>query len=423
MAENDQQRWTLIPEQLQVPLDVQWDKEGDEWYQYLCEALRTLVPVGGFSLRSQQATDTLPLPHYVFDPGSGALRSRLILFPLQGGGIFVAVEGDGSPSDDRITPWVMAILIARDRLGQGHKAFAWSAAIGPAASSEAHNSALEEAAVVQGLFLRDGGVLMQESRPARPPNVHAWGIHQSWPIVVNGTNVGYNWHVASLTATHDLYRLCALLSVAWKQCWVLREGPRPDEWGTVVIPEQVPWQVSAFPRDDVPQRQPLRVPTWLASAWSALDRDSKLVDALAAYFEGLQPQEDHPSFALIASVASIEAIGARLYDLQRCDTCNSAVGSAERFRRALRLVRAEDDAKALSKAYSNRSKTAHAGRLYGSENVFGAFPVGRIFSPDPALDFTWHQTFGLRNANRDLLELAFAEGLPAKQPQIDRPPG
>ncbi len=419
MSDDVQQRWTIVPEQLRVPLDIQWDKEGDEWHHYLYEELANLVPVGGYLLRGQQATDTVPIEHYVLDPQSSVLRSRLILVPLQDGGIFVAVEGEGLLSDDRITPWVTAIKAAHSRIGHDHKKFPWTAAIGPAASREVHYSALGEPAAVQELLLHDSGVFMQESGPARPPNVNAWSVFQSWPIVVDGTNAGYNWPVASLAATQDLYRLCALLSVAWKHCWVLRDSPRPKEWGELTIPEHVPWQKDAFPRDNIEQKQLVTVPPWVAPAWGMLDRDGKLVDALAAYYEGLQLQEDHPSFALIAFVASIEAIGAKLYNLQRCDTCKSAVGAAERFRRALRLVRTEDDAKALSKAYSSRSGTAHAGRLYGSENVFGAFMIGRVFSPDPASDFTWGQMFRLRNASRDLLELVFTQGLPKKQPQVD----
>ena len=90
--------------------------------------------------------------------------------------------------------------------------------------------------------------------------------------------------------------------------------------------------------------------------------------------------------------------------------------AAERFRKALRLVREEEDAAVLSKASSPRSKTVHAGRLHGAESVFGAFTFPGFLTSDPVLDFTWGLAFRMRNASRDLLHLAFTRGVPAAPP-------
>lgn len=69
--------------------------------------------------------------------------------------------------------------------------------------------------------------------------------------------------------------------------------------------------------------------------WRTLDADLAIEDALLAHHEGLMLQEEgHASFAMVAFVSSIEAIGAKLGELQRCKECGTMTGSAERFRRA-----------------------------------------------------------------------------------------
>jgi hypothetical protein len=147
-----------------------------------------------------------------------------------------------------------------------------------------------------------------------------------------------------------------------------------------------------------------------------LDSDPDLANAVGGYYEGRLLEAQHPSFALIAFVGSVESLGAKLYKLQRCQTCKSQVGAAERFRQALRLVMPEEDARALGKMYSPRSSTAHTGRLHGMETAFGALEWAGLLSRGPEFDFHMRQMYQFRVAAKRLLELALTEGLPDSLP-------
>jgi hypothetical protein len=148
------------------------------------------------------------------------------------------------------------------------------------------------------------------------------------------------------------------------------------------------------------------LPDWMDQAWSILDADPVVEDALLAFHEGLVlQQEGHESFAMIAFVASIEALGTQLGELRRCPECSTVIGSADRFRRALAFVMPEEARRrALAKVvYGKRSTTAHAGRLHGAEAAPGALPfAGSFFSRDSVWEFTLylHET---RQASRELL--------------------
>ncbi len=54
------------------------------------------------------------------------------------------------------------------------------------------------------------------------------------------------------------------------------------------------------------------MPDWIGSAWDAAATKQLASDALSAYYEGLLLKDDHPSVALLASVAAIEAVGQTL---------------------------------------------------------------------------------------------------------------
>lgn len=60
--------------------------------------------------------------------------------------------------------------------------------------------------------------------------------------------------------------------------------------------------------------------------------------------QGVAIQDWHPSFALLAYVASIETIGEKLSKPKRCPQCNQVLGSMSRFRQALVKVRSDDEA-------------------------------------------------------------------------------
>jgi len=160
-------------------------------------------------------------------------------------------------------------------------------------------------------------------------------------------------------------------------------------------------QADSFERKDIAE--------WSDEAWSVLDADPAIEDALLVYHQGLVlQQEGHVSFAMIAFVASIEAIGAKLGELERCTCCAECrvkIGSSKRFQKALALVIDDDNRRqALANTvYGRRSTTAHAGRLHGTEAAPGTLGwAGSFFSRDSVWEFISH-LFETRKANRDLL--------------------
>jgi hypothetical protein len=127
--------------------------------------------------------------------------------------------------------------------------------------------------------------------------------------------------------------------------------------------------------------------------------------------EGLRLEYEHPSFALIAFIASIETIGGKLFDVSRCERCGAVLGSTDRFRKTLRIVLSEEEAKVLDKAYTPRSKTAHAGVLHGMETVFGFVNIeifDMIAGTGPR-SFAFSVVRKMRQASRKLLEKILRE--------------
>jgi hypothetical protein len=209
-----------------------------------------------------------------------------------------------------------------------------------------------------------------------------------------------------------VHRLAALLSLEWGGCWIMREAPAERGEGPRLETPERPWwvkppetpeedQADSFERKDIAE--------WSDEAWSVLDADPAIEDALLVYHQGLVlQQEGHVSFAMIAFVASIEAIGAKLGELERCTCCAECrvkIGSSKRFQKALALVIDDDNRRqALANTvYGRRSTTAHAGRLHGTEAAPGTLGwAGSFFSRDSVWEFISH-LFETRKANRDLL--------------------
>ena len=225
--------------------------------------------------------------------------------------------------------------------------------------------------------------------------------------------MGYAWPAASKKVAFDLYRVCSLLSVALDVCAVVRESPAPRPWGIRKAPPRLSWQKE---RDlPVASETPSAVqvfPADLASAWNEMTRRPWLAHAVGSYHEGLLTDSPHPSLALVAYVAAIEAVANRLFTESRCPTCEAHENVAARFRAALRLVLDESEAERLGSIYNPRSLTVHQGRLHGSETVPGSFGFG-FHNPEQGFLV---KVLQLRRAARELLLLALRGQLPHKTP-------
>lgn len=199
-------------------------------------------------------------------------------------------------------------------------------------------------------------------------------------------------------AAKELHRLRGLLALAWDKNWTVRDFPRPEE---LPLPEWLgPRPASHGPEDDNLEVISVRIPDWLEGAWYRLEEDLVLVSALSAHLEGVAIQDWHPSFALIAYVASIEAIGQKLAKPERCKECGQILGATSRFRQAVAEVLTNAEAVGYSKL---RSGTVHAAVLHGDEELFGALrDLGEEL--DKKWAFAAEVVGKLRGASRDLLE-------------------
>jgi hypothetical protein len=404
---------TWLATVLPTPLDVNWQQEGDEWLHHMWAALSEEVSLTGHSMGKQEASPEFPFAHLELVPTSTELQSRLRLVPLQRGLVAVVAGADGPDIEaTQVEPWATAIEEATRRVGQRHQSFDWVAVVGRLPGREFYRIALASEARIGSLRLSPAQHYLTEYLSGSHPSLFARTSYWSWPIIVEGSSTGYNWLVAAVAATRTVHRLAALLSLSWGSCWVIREVPAERGEGPRLETPERPWwqkqpetpeedQAESFQREDIAE--------WLDEAWSILDADPAVEDALLVYHQGLVlQQEDRESFAMIAFVASIEAIGAKLSKRKRCSCCPECkvmIGSAKQFQEALALVVPEEErCKALAKVvYDQRSTTAHAGRLHGSEAAPGTFvSAGSFFARNSVWEFTSH-LWETRKANRDLL--------------------
>lgn len=87
------------------------------------------------------------------------------------------------------------------------------------------------------------------------------------------------------------------------------------------------------------------MPEWLTPAWEVTENNTVAANALTAYYQGTLIQQDHPSLALLAFVASIEAIGKSLDPTERWNR--------QRFVNALQRITSGPELDVLAEAYSD----------------------------------------------------------------------
>jgi len=413
MVDAETPEW-LVP--FDQPVSVEWHTDGDEWLHHLMAALGEIVRLEGHSraFRSPEEQMSLP-PHYEITATSSPLTSSLRLVVLEKA-ILPVVTGMGIVDEQtQVKPWRQAIEIANARLGRAGEVFEWLAVVGP---EPGHglldaDAQLEAPARIGPLALKPAGTHYLEWVPQRMPSLFARSGFGSWPIIVSGETQGFDWYAAGSTASRQLRRLCGILCVAWGLPWTLRHAPQPRSYGDITIPPVAPWEPDQKPTvSEQPRLPPLEVPTWATQAWDLLESDPELDNAVATHLEGSLMTEQHPSFALIAFVGAIEAVGARLVQLEHCEVCGAQTGSGRRFRAALSLVAEGWWLKELTPFYTTRSKTAHAGELHGTELVFDFMAAPRAFAQDPGVDFAYRHVFRMQEASKDLLRLTLTDELP-----------
>ena len=207
--------------------------------------------------------------------------------------------------------------------------------------------------------------------------------HESWPILVEGTT-GAEVHLEHDVATATrVVRAAVLLSVTWKEPWVVRSAPFRSQAKPPRVPESWPpppdeiFDPPLAPRliaDNPDAYPPSRLPTWMGDAWTLLEQDARIWNAALTWHEGLVLQARHPSFAVVAYVSAVEALSQSPRALDSLGiTIASDAGSRARVSTTLGAVMSGDNVKRLiNSIYDSRSKTAHAAGLLGFEASLGA---------------------------------------------------
>ena len=348
------------------PIYLEWEKEGDQWLDYVVDGLRQ------FGITGRTCNEHL-IPNYqirqidcaVVPPNKLRCRLRITLLNHAVSLSVVSNEDDEEPPEEEIAAWHSAVAVANERLAVNHSEFRWRAIITPSTDGSC-NQCLKEVASVRSIRLVPHGEGYAELIEYPSLFIPRKKLFRSWPIWVEGTSIGHDREGAHAQARDNLHRLCSLLSLAWEVCWVLRGGPT-DTAFSPALPSPADTSSEIYPH----YREYVSVPEWLTSAWQNADRDPVLGAALNNYYDGLRlwHQSDasfetsYSSAAFLAFVSSLEGIGSKFHALEKCESCGSTIGSTERFRRAVREFDPELKRKFLNEVYSTRSKKVHGGDL------------------------------------------------------------
>lgn len=336
-------------------LDLSWPDELDEFRHQVIQALRRRVEISGDSGRLWSRTLEIA-------PSSSNLEGRLRLEQTHDG-VLAKVVGAAPLGDEALTQWWVAVEEAASAIGQQHESFDWVCLVGEGRSWLTPGQSVARDARTAEMIIEPMRLALIEEFPDKF-SLSSSSTNTSWPAAVSGTSTGYDLDSAMMKARAKIRVLCALLSLAWGRAWVLREGPHAVEHGHSVDSLRATIaRISTGTHAGTPE--PVAVPEWVGSVMELLGQEKTATDAVLTYHEGLLMSRDHPSFAFVAFIGSIEAVG----------KCVQAEGGArQNFSRALRLVLPDEQVRVVGQEYDLRSSTTHAGVLHGWERSFG-FPA------------------------------------------------
>jgi hypothetical protein len=396
-----------------------WGTQGDEWVHRVSECM---AETDRFSVTGHKYDDTTkPFIEFTGARPSGApLDTHLVIIPREAG-VFIAVAGKTEELDEAAAnAWAQAARCATLRLGTPSTEYHWTAVIAPPAIRITGSEPAIDGEANVGVFrLMSGGQPLHEMMPPQLPSFSSAGSGVSWPILVEARHTGYSWAAALQKAAFDLHHLCGLLSLVLGECLVVREAPAPVAHGVRQTPSRLWWQhwPEDFYTSTAPESRNVKtIPNWVSAALEYMNKRPQLGHAVAVHHEGLCAQLEHPSLALIAFVASIEAVANLLFREERCPECNAHRNVAARFRATLRLVATDEEARHLGAAYSPRSRTVHQGWLHGGETTPGMLSFS--WGVNPIREFEW-MVWGMRAASRKLLQRAVRGELPASRAAFD----
>jgi len=387
MPEQSDQRRFRVNER---PLSLNWESHGDALTHYLWDELSRGDPKRGTGPKPQTEEFVSSLEFQETDEGT------VIYFATREIGDLI----------DLAAPHLEALIRALDRLIEEQPLHDWWAVIGPSANQLNGLQYLAEEATYGGMRFRQSRAPFTEVRESFPPHLGGWTTYEYFPVVVEGCSHGFDWGAAAEAGVSELNTLCALLSLHLDTYWRIRHTPRARS--SEVDPSHLPRQMVGVDLAGMGSgqgsKQEFLFPTWVTSALDVVAADDVVTRALWSHYEGLALEEEHPSYAVIAYVGCVEALGVKSVPVERCGSCVQVTSSGKRFRQALKPVRSSKQRDWLARTYEHRSRTAHEGHLFGDEMMRGGFPYPRRFARVQAgLHFRYQTVSDLRKASHDLL--------------------
>jgi hypothetical protein len=395
-------------------LAVDYEQQGDQWLQELSKAIQQKIPgANGYGMSGKQASSDFHYPHLdlVINTKQGntsvpADTPSLKIVPLtqQDGSkaLYVALAANRPITDDDKRVWVESMNEAVAKLNEDNPEFGWAAVLGQANDPTTQKYSLRKQFTINGVTIRSGRKQFTDCyRPSSTPDFNSLSTSLSWPIVIEGKSKGYDWSVASRQAGMDTRKVAVLLSLAWNSTWYLLQRPTPSAPGALKIPDN-----NLFGRKmpNIPHPRKVKaIPAWAHKALAAIDSDTDIESATTAYYQGLMLEELHPSFALIAFIASVEIIGKKIVG-KKCACCGKRTRPNEAFRTGVdTVVKDKRKAKELHLLYEDRSGTAHDGELHANEEILGYLSFPSVFMPDSKSSFVFTDLLKVKAVSRKLL--------------------
>jgi hypothetical protein len=107
-------------------------------------------------------------------------------------------------------------------------------------------------------------------------------------------------------------------------------------------------------------------------------------------------------------VAAVEGVGARLVQLEHCNSCGSNTGARRRFQAALKLVLNDPEARKLLRNYDLRSGAAHGDLIEGQPLTVDNYTRAGMFYVSPEHELRG-RIWDMRQASKKVLENVLSE--------------
>lgn len=395
--------------------ELDWTSNGDEFMHHVIEVASERFAADMVSWKGSTEYALIPYIVLSLERAESAIESVLCVF-FTPNGVKVGVRDNSGvePPADEVATWIAVLNDSLSRMKKDLPAFRWAAGIGVSTDDSMSGAQfLTNGFSIGGLDVEAAGSVYLDILKSKAPSLSSNQITWTYPVVVKGVAAGYEWFAASESVSRDLGRLCALLSVAFDEHWAVLESPRhfPNDGPIELARSRYGITVPGGNEDDYAHTS-VSPPDWLTDeVWNRVVDDEMLETSLLAHHQALRLEEVSPSFALVAYVSSIEALGARMSEFSRCKECKMITGATARFRAALQVVMSEAEAKAMAKlVYGRRSKTAHEGRLYAGEMLPGFIHGFGFFAKPSGIMFRFVELRPLRQASRRLLVKYLVDG-------------